>query len=239
VRSSPEHPTTNGLVERLNRTLKSMLSHYMSEAKHDWDELLPYAVSAYNRTRQATLGCPPLHLMVGIPPCLPTEVHLRQQLRQTDDDTASYEKRLARLEAQRQHAMERLAESQAKQQHTTAAVEIALKEGDRVYRRIRARGVRDVSSASFQPIYRGPYVVVQFMSDRHDVVRLAPAWTTEDGEQGVCLMNPVVNVSLLKFSTQRRAELGGSGNDLHAGRAEQDGGATVGIYSGAEPMADD
>ena len=38
--TSGGHPQTDGLVKRLNRTLKAMLSKVVSKAGKDWDECL-------------------------------------------------------------------------------------------------------------------------------------------------------------------------------------------------------
>jgi len=51
VMSSPYHPQTNGLRERLNKTLAGMLAMYVSEKQQEWDEYIPFAVFAYNALR--------------------------------------------------------------------------------------------------------------------------------------------------------------------------------------------
>ena len=48
------HPQTNGLVERQNWTLWSMLRVYCSMSMTDWDRYLPQVMGAYNSTQHST-----------------------------------------------------------------------------------------------------------------------------------------------------------------------------------------
>ena len=41
IRTTPYHPQTDGLVERFNGTLKSMLRKFVSRTEKDWDDYLP------------------------------------------------------------------------------------------------------------------------------------------------------------------------------------------------------
>ena len=52
--STTYHPQTNGLVERRNRTLVSMLRVYCSRYMDDWDRHLPLVMDAYNSTEHCT-----------------------------------------------------------------------------------------------------------------------------------------------------------------------------------------
>ncbi|UYV72039.1 hypothetical protein LAZ67_9001614 [Cordylochernes scorpioides] len=62
------HPQTNGLTERLNRTLINMLSMYVNTDQKNWDEILPFVTHAYNTTIQETTGYSPFFLMFGREP---------------------------------------------------------------------------------------------------------------------------------------------------------------------------
>ena len=60
--STTYHPQTNGLVERQNRTLVSMLRVFCSRYMDDWDSHLPQVVGTYNSTDQSTTVIIP-HMM--------------------------------------------------------------------------------------------------------------------------------------------------------------------------------
>ena len=61
--STTYHPQTNGLVERQNRTLVSMLRVFCSRYMTDWDRYLPQVMGAYNSTQHSTTGVSP-HMML-------------------------------------------------------------------------------------------------------------------------------------------------------------------------------
>ncbi|UYV69523.1 hypothetical protein LAZ67_6003897 [Cordylochernes scorpioides] len=59
------HPQTNGLTERLNKTLANMMAKYVSVEQKDWDAILPCATFAYNTAKQDTTGFTPFKLIHG------------------------------------------------------------------------------------------------------------------------------------------------------------------------------
>ncbi|UYV63096.1 hypothetical protein LAZ67_2003113 [Cordylochernes scorpioides] len=59
------HPQTNGLTERLNKTLANMIAMYASVEQKDWDVILPYVTFAYNTAKQDTTGFTPFKLIHG------------------------------------------------------------------------------------------------------------------------------------------------------------------------------
>ena len=70
------HPQTDGLVEQFNRTLTDMLAKRRGNGDKEWDEILPYALFAYQSTEQVSTGESPFHLLYGRNPQLPTETAL-------------------------------------------------------------------------------------------------------------------------------------------------------------------
>jgi len=56
TRTTPLHPHSVGILERLNRTLEAMLSNFVQENQQNWDQLLPLHEST---------GCTPNKLMFG------------------------------------------------------------------------------------------------------------------------------------------------------------------------------
>ena len=65
IRMSPYHPQTDGLVERFNQTLKSMLRKSVNKEGKDWDKMIPYLLFAYREVPQSSTGFYPFELLYG------------------------------------------------------------------------------------------------------------------------------------------------------------------------------
>ena len=65
TRTTPYHPQSDGMVERFNKTLVTMLSSYVSEHQRDWDKYIPYVMMAYRSAEHETTGQTPNRLMLG------------------------------------------------------------------------------------------------------------------------------------------------------------------------------
>ena len=59
------HPEGNGLVERMNKTLKQILTMYVNASHSNWDVHLQAAVSAYNTSLHKSIGCSPYEVVFG------------------------------------------------------------------------------------------------------------------------------------------------------------------------------
>jgi len=73
INTTAYHPQTDGLVERFNRTLITMLSMYTKQGQTDWDEHLPYVLFAYNSSVHSTTGYSPFYLMLAREPNFPDD----------------------------------------------------------------------------------------------------------------------------------------------------------------------
>ena len=65
LRTSPYHPQTDGQVERLNRTLKQILTAYVNKDHSDWDVHLPLALFAYRNSVHSSSGISPFKAVYG------------------------------------------------------------------------------------------------------------------------------------------------------------------------------
>eukprot|EP00731_Ephydatia_muelleri_P013583 Em0007g893a len=65
IRTSPYHPQTDGLVERFNQTLKSMLRKVATQEGEAWDKLIQYVLFAYREVPQSSTGFSPFELLYG------------------------------------------------------------------------------------------------------------------------------------------------------------------------------
>ena len=65
TKTTPCHPRSDGLVERFNRTLLTMLAMFVSREHDNWDDLLPFMMQAYNTTVHTSTGFTPYRLVFG------------------------------------------------------------------------------------------------------------------------------------------------------------------------------
>ena len=65
TRTCPYNPKSDGLVERCNRTVEAMLAMTIDKHQSDWDLQLPFVMSAYRASVQASTNQTPNFLMLG------------------------------------------------------------------------------------------------------------------------------------------------------------------------------
>ena len=75
-RTTPYHPQSDGLVERLNRTLLDLLAKHVEERQRDWDEWISTVLFAYRTAKHASTGESPFKLMFGRESRTPLDVML-------------------------------------------------------------------------------------------------------------------------------------------------------------------
>jgi hypothetical protein len=84
-RTSPNHPQSNGLVERSVQTIKQALRSHCEDTRSvdTWDEKLPYISLAYNCSKHASTKCSPYTLLYAREPMFPASAlqgHMNQPL---------------------------------------------------------------------------------------------------------------------------------------------------------------
>jgi len=75
-RTTPYNPACNGVTERFNRTLLSMLGTLNPDLKQDWKSQICHLVHAYNCCKHDSTGFSPYMLMFGRQPRLALDVVL-------------------------------------------------------------------------------------------------------------------------------------------------------------------
>ena len=71
--ATTHHPQTNGITERMNRTLLSMIRKYTQQVGSKWAELLPLFELAYNRSRHEQTRVTPFSVVYGEDPLVPLD----------------------------------------------------------------------------------------------------------------------------------------------------------------------
>lgn len=160
-RTTAYHPQTNGLTERLNRTLADMLSMYVDVEHKTWDEILPYATFAYNTAVQETTAMTPFQLVYG----RTATTTLDSMLPVHEDENSDVEYFVQKAEEARQLARQRIQRQQSSDaarynKHRRA---VYYEPGDAVWvwTPVRQRG----RSEKLLRRYFGPYKVVRRLND--------------------------------------------------------------------------
>ena len=65
TRSTPYHPQSDGMGERFNATLASMLTAYANDNHSNWDTSIPFVMMAYRCAEHETTDVSPNRLMLG------------------------------------------------------------------------------------------------------------------------------------------------------------------------------
>lgn len=160
--SSPYHPQTNGMVERLNRTLCESLAKVATS--QTWDEQLPAVLFAYRTKRHATTGYTPFQLVYGRQATLPIEAILPTSEPEPEIDledsilTRAYEliDKLPELQEQAKKNTETSQQKQ-KQRHDARLKPEEFEVGDKVW--IQRKDIEASRSVKFEDKRKGPYII--------------------------------------------------------------------------------
>lgn len=161
TRSSPYHPQSNGLVERFNRTLASMIRCQIENNLTDWDLHIPLLTAAYRSTVHPATGFSPNFLMFGRELNLPTDLVFPRPRQEVPQDLPEYVVALQeRLHSCFELARQTLKESAERQKrvHDTRVIQQQYEPGSLVYKRHHNR-------KKLETPWVGPYVIKKSIGD--------------------------------------------------------------------------
>lgn len=168
----PYNPKSDGLVERLNRTIGEMLSSYVREDQLDWDVHVPFVMMAYRASVQESTGFSPNKLLFGRENSSPLTVmvepeenvhflSITQYLQQLDE---VLKLAYAFVRGNLQKAHERQKTYYDQRVHGAP-----YKVGDLVWRSVKR--MKKGRTWSLAPRFEGPYHVIEVLSEVNYRVR--------------------------------------------------------------------
>lgn len=177
-RTTPYHPMGNGITERFNRTLISMLGTLEQDQKSDWKIHIGSLVHAYNATKHETTGFSPYFLMFGREPTLPVDLVFGLA---KHDKAKTLSKYIENLQVRLEHAYEAAKTASKNIQHRQKmyydqkAKGVGLREGDRVLVKVVAFDGKHKIADRWEDT---PYIVLQQPNTNVPVFKVK----REDGE---------------------------------------------------------
>jgi hypothetical protein len=160
------HPQTDGLVERFNHTLCSMLSTFCHDQPREWDEYLLLVTQAYNLTPHPSTGVAPSEVMLGFRPRTFMDVEFPEASLDVATNARDYvEQQVARERLVKQEITRRLQIAREKQTdyYNDRHREPPFKEGDRVWFYWPMRGQK-LMPLKLQLPWSGPYFIAKKLS---------------------------------------------------------------------------
>ena len=169
-RTTAYHPQSDGISERMVKTLKECLSKYVDKTQRDWPKYLQLFAMAYRTSVHATTRVTPAEAHLGrnlnlpIDLIYPTPRRLGEEDPEMEAETFSQEleKQLEVIyELIRQHIPS--AQKRQKKYYDQKIAGKPYKVGDRVW--ITNEAVKKGMSKKMSPKYLGPFVITKRLSD--------------------------------------------------------------------------
>lgn len=166
TRTTPYQPQSDGMIERFNHTLLSMLSFYVDDNQHNWDVLLPYVMMAYRSSVHSSTGFTPYKVLFGQEMVLPIDIIMNVEAQERFSTVNGYVERVAGslstvLEAVKRHQA-RASEHQKIYFDFKAQCQY-YEVGELVWLKNKAR--RKGVSPKLQKRFKGPYRIVERISE--------------------------------------------------------------------------
>ena len=165
TRTTPLHPQSDGMVERMNRTILRHLSKVVADHQRDWDQHLPLFLMAYRSSVHETTGHSPTSTVFGREIRLPCDLKFGCKPGEDldgEDYISNLRRRLDEIHDRVRINIER-ASDRMKERYDVRANEGGYQTGDQVwlFNPQRKRGY----SPKLQRSWEGPYQVLERIND--------------------------------------------------------------------------
>ena len=175
TRTTPLHPQSDGMVERMNRTIEAQLSIFVQDHQRDWDEFIPLLMMAYCSSIHDTTKCSPAKLMLGREMRLPVDLLLGRPAQEEPDLATPYAEHLQQtLETVHEFARSnlKLSSDRSKMYYDTKSSDNTYNTSDPVwlYNPKKKKGVSPKLSRNWE----GSYTVVKPLNDLVYRIQLGP-----------------------------------------------------------------
>ena len=221
TRTTAYHPQTDGISERLMRTIKPMIKAYLTSTKQDdWDENLNALSFAYNTARHETTKFSPFYLMFMRYPKIPLDLFERQieptlHLNPNEYAEQTQQRLKVAYEAVTNNTRSRM--DKAKTHYDRNIRPSEFKVGDYVYKVDDA--IKPKTANAFRSKRKGPYVIHEKINESIYIIKplaigtkskqtvnkckLQRAYTVQPYKTDETQLNPTQELSQQQASTQQ------------------------------------
>ena len=163
LKTTPYHPSANGIIERMHRSLKTMISHFVSDHYSNWDEVLPYCLMAYRNLPHEATKDSPFFLMFGRDMELPLHLTIKQPQVKYDIDENYASEMLAKMQVAHEIAKTNIEKSIHARcdKHNAKKLRKEFQLGDLVYLYTPAVPGKRIMARKFYSKWSGPYRIIE------------------------------------------------------------------------------
>lgn len=171
--SSAFHPASHGLVERQNKTIIALLSHYITTENTNWASCLNPILYAYNTSKLTDLPYSPFQLLFGYEPRQPLDLLILDS--KMDPPLTTRLKKIQQIRREVPTLLKNIQNKQ-KQFFDNKHTHVEFKPGDLVL--LKQQRKSDTVFYKFKPRYYGPHRIIKQIHHNNYLIEI-----NKDGEK--------------------------------------------------------